>query len=71
MVVNSKSCEKHVEDLNEMFVELRKNNMRLNLEKCVFRVEGGKFLGFKLTHRGIKANMANVELSLRYEAPEM
>jgi len=30
--------------------------MRLNPSKCVFRVEGGKFLGFMLTHKGIEAN---------------
>ena len=30
--------------------------MKLNLEKCTFGVEEGKFLGFMLTHRGIEAN---------------
>jgi len=30
--------------------------MKLNPEKCTFGVEGGKFLGFMLTHRGIEAN---------------
>jgi len=30
--------------------------MRLNPEKCVFGVEGGKFLSFMLTSRGIEAN---------------
>jgi len=35
---------------------VRKYNMRLNPEKCVFRVPTGKFLGFMLTDRGIEAN---------------
>jgi len=30
--------------------------MRLKPAKCVFGVEGGKFLGFMLTHKGIGAN---------------
>jgi len=30
--------------------------MRLNPKKCAFGVEGGKFLGFMLTYRGIEAN---------------
>ncbi|RDX99435.1 hypothetical protein CR513_17510, partial [Mucuna pruriens] len=30
--------------------------MRLNLDNCVFGVQGGKFLSFMLTHRGIEAN---------------
>ena len=30
--------------------------MRLNPKKCIFRVGGGKFLSFMITHQGIKAN---------------
>jgi len=30
--------------------------MRLNPAKCVFGVEGGKFLGFLLMSQGIEAN---------------
>jgi len=35
---------------------VRKYNMRLNPEKCVFGVPTEKFLGFMLTARGIEAN---------------
>jgi len=34
--------------------------MLLNPNKCAFGVEGGKFLGFMLTHRGIEANAEKV-----------
>ncbi|RDX64234.1 Retrovirus-related Pol polyprotein from transposon opus, partial [Mucuna pruriens] len=37
-------------------LEVRKYNMRMNLDKCMFEVQGGKFLGFILTHKGIEAN---------------
>ena len=30
--------------------------MRLNPDKCAFRVKAGKFLGFMITRRGIEAN---------------
>ena len=56
IVVKSDSCEQHISDLKEVFQALRKYRMRLNPEKCAFGVEGGKFLGFMLTHRGIDAN---------------
>jgi len=56
IVVKSDSCEQHISDLKEVFQALRKYRMRLNPKKCVFGVEGGKFLGFMLTHRGIEAN---------------
>jgi len=35
-------------DMPGVFRALRGVNMKLNIEKCTFRVEGGKFLGFKL-----------------------
>ena len=56
IVVKSNSCEQHVSNLKEVFQALRKHRMRLNPDKCAFGVEGGKFLGFMLTHRGIEAN---------------
>jgi len=57
IVVKSDSCNQHVKDSEEVFKALRRTNMRLNPEKCAFSVEGGKFLGFMLTHRGIEANL--------------
>ncbi|XP_072087342.1 uncharacterized protein [Arachis hypogaea] len=56
MVVKSTSEEQHKHDLDKVFTQLRKHNMRLNPEKCAFGVKGGKFLGFLLTNRGIEAN---------------
>lgn len=56
MVVKLAYPEEHITDLEEIFRQVRKYNMRLNPEKCSFRVRGGKFLGFMLTHRGIEAN---------------
>ena len=56
MVVKSQSIAQHVADLEEVFGDLHKCNMCLNLEKCTFEVEGCKFLGFMITHRGIKTN---------------
>jgi len=53
MVVKLQTVEDHVRDLKAVFHQVRKYNMRLNLEKCVFGVPAGKFLGFMLTARGI------------------
>jgi len=43
-------------DLEEVFGELCKYDIRLNSEKCTFGVNKGKFLGFMITHQGIEAN---------------
>ena len=44
--------------------------MKLNPEKCTFRVEGGKFLGFMLTHRGIEANPDKCQVILGMRSPK-
>ncbi|XP_068497711.1 uncharacterized protein [Phaseolus vulgaris] len=56
MVVTSQQREQHVADLEELFTTIAKYRLKLNPEKCVFRVEAGKFLGFLLTKHGIEAN---------------
>ena len=42
-------------DLEETFANLRKVNIKLNPEKCVFGVPSGKLLGFLVSHCGIEA----------------
>ena len=37
-------------------MNLRRFNIRLNPDKCVFRVPKGKLLGYIMSERGIKAN---------------
>ena len=56
MVIKSHSIAHHMADLEEVFREICKYDMYLNPEKCTFKVGGGKFLGFIITHQGIKAN---------------
>ena len=56
MVVKFLSHQQHAQDLSTIFSTLRKYNLCLNLEKCIFGVDRGKFLVFMLTQRGIKAN---------------
>ena len=56
MVAKSHSIAQHVVDLKEVFGEIRKYDMHLNLKKYTFGVGEGKFLGFMITCWGIEAN---------------
>ncbi|XP_020239374.1 uncharacterized protein LOC109818341 [Cajanus cajan] len=56
MVFKSDDLGTYQSDLEEVFKQVRKHDMRLNPEKCVFGIAGGKFLGFMLSARGIEAN---------------
>ena len=44
--------------------------MKLNSSKCVFRVTAGKFLGFMVSHRGIKVNSEKVWAIMELTPPK-
>ena len=69
MIAKSKRIEDHAEHLRETFETLLANGMRLNLEKCVFRVTGGKCLGFLVDKRGIEANPDKIQAILAMKSP--
>ena len=56
MITKSKQASEHAADLRETFTTLRRHQMRLNPDKCVFAITGGKCLGFLVDKRGIDAN---------------
>ena len=56
MLVKSTTASLHIAHLSEAFQILRDYNIKLNPTKCAFGVSAGKFLGFIVNHRGIKAN---------------
>nr|KYP48628.1 Retrovirus-related Pol polyprotein from transposon opus [Cajanus cajan] len=70
MVVKTTSAEGHAADLAEVFIQIRRHNMRLNPEKCVFDVQGGKFLGFMITSRGIEANPEKCKAIIQMQSPQ-
>ena len=69
MLVNSRESPDHAEHLQEAFELLRAYGMKLNPSKCTFKVSAGQFLGFMVTHRGIKANPAQLKSILESPAP--
>ncbi|KAL0345656.1 UNVERIFIED_CONTAM: Transposon Ty3-G Gag-Pol polyprotein [Sesamum radiatum] len=56
MLVKSKKAEDHIAELEETFAVLRNYRLKLNPAKCAFRVQGGRFLRFMVTQRGIEAS---------------
>ena len=60
VIVKSRHVESLVNDLRLTFDNLRKYDIKLNPEKCVFGVPAGKLLGFIVSNRGIEANPAKI-----------
>src|SRR5438270_2376746 len=70
MLVKSTKENDHVKDLQETFRVLKRHNMKLNPQKCVFGVTAGKFLGFTVTNRGIEATPEKIQAILDMEEPK-
>ena len=69
MVLTSQVKDQHVTNLEDLFTTITKYRLKLNPEKCVFRVEADKFLGFLLTERGIEANPEKCAAILAMRSP--
>ncbi|KAL0445233.1 UNVERIFIED_CONTAM: hypothetical protein Slati_2246000 [Sesamum latifolium] len=69
MLVKNKEARDHVADLEETFSVLREYKLKLNPGKCAFGVQGGRFLGFMFTQRGIEANPSKIKAILDMKAP--
>ncbi|KAL5743997.1 hypothetical protein ACOSQ2_027113 [Xanthoceras sorbifolium] len=61
MLTKSLIAKEHTYNLRETFEILREYEMKLNLEKCVFGMASGKFLGFLVHQRGIEANPEKID----------
>jgi hypothetical protein len=70
IVVASKNKEDHLADLVETFANMRDTRLRLNPEKCVFRVCQGKILGYLVSHRGIEANPTKIQAIINMTPPQ-
>jgi hypothetical protein len=69
IIVKSTKQENHIADLQERFANFRQAGLKLNLEKCVFGVKKGKFLGCLVSTKGITANPNKIKAILRMEPP--
>ena len=56
IVVKTAQARDLITNLAATFTNLRRFNIKLNPEKCVFGVPKGKLLGYIVSERGIEAN---------------
>ena len=69
MFTKFKESGDHVKHLEETFELFRKYKMKLNPDKCAFRVNSGKFLGFLVSHRWIEANPKKIRAVTEMRSP--
>ena len=70
MLVKSLREDDHLDDLRETIDTLRSYNMKLNPNKCAFRVMVEKQLGFMVFQRGIEVNPEKLWAIMELEPPK-
>lgn len=59
----------HIEDLRKTFDRTRLHQVSLNLSKCTFGVQFGKFLGYMISPKGIELNPEKLDAIERIRSP--
>lgn len=68
-MVQSKLKQEYIADLSRAFTNLCSAGLKLNPEKCIFRVSKGKLLGCLVSARGIEANPEKIDAIITMEPP--
>ena len=69
IVIKSSKARDLIQDLSETFDNLWRFKIKLNLEKCTFRVPSGKLLGYIVSAHGIETNLMKVKAILDMGPP--
>lgn len=69
MITKSRNLVKHVLYLEETFNLLKKYQMKLYLEKCMFRVSSSKFLEYMVSHKRLDKYPEKIQPILKMMKP--
>ncbi|GJW97107.1 reverse transcriptase domain-containing protein [Tanacetum coccineum] len=70
LVIKSRNEDEIIRDIEETFRTLREINMKLNPKKCIFGVEEGMFLGYKVNTKGLNVCPDKVDDVLSLPSPK-
>jgi hypothetical protein len=70
IAVASKKKAPYISDLMETFTNMRKAKLKLNPDKCVFKVTRGKILGCLVSTKGTEASPNKIKAILQMQPPQ-
>ena len=70
ILTHSKSFDQHLEELEKIFICLRKENLKVITKKCRISFQETKFLGFVISKDGLKADPDKVQSVKEYPRPQ-
>ena len=68
--VFSRTFEDHMENLEQVFLRLRKANLKIKPEKCHFFKKELEYLGFLISNKGISPQLSKLDAIKKMKAPE-
>ena len=71
MVVKSKDRRIHTINLRKFFKRIKEYRLRVNPQKCTFRVTTRKLLGFLVSDRGIEVKSSKIKSILETRHPKV
>lgn len=69
IIAKSKAEEDHLTDLQKIFERLRKYDLKLNSNKCLFGATSGKLFGFIVSQLSSKINPSKIKAIIGMLAP--
>ncbi|KAK3561402.1 hypothetical protein QTP86_000592 [Hemibagrus guttatus] len=69
ILVYSTSMEEHVRQVREVLARLQQHHLYVKLEKCEFHRPMVTFLGYMISHQGVKMDMVKVRAVTEWHAP--
>lgn len=69
ILIFSTSLQEHVSSINEILAELRRHNLKIQIDKCDFFTKQTEYLGHVLTNEGIKPNERKVNVIRNLKLP--
>jgi hypothetical protein len=70
IVLASKKKSNQIDGLVETFTNMQGSQLKLNLEKCMFRVQRGKVMGCLVSIKGIEANPNKINAIVHMKPPQ-
>jgi hypothetical protein len=70
IVLASKKKSNQIDGLVETFTNMHGSQLKLNLEKCMFRVQRGKVMGCLVSIKGIEANPNKINEIVHMKPPQ-
>ncbi|KFM73065.1 Retrovirus-related Pol polyprotein from transposon 17.6, partial [Stegodyphus mimosarum] len=70
IIITSSTLEQHLQDLRKVFSLLNEAGLKINASKCKFAAKELRYLGFKISQKGIETDQSKIVAIRNYPVPK-